>query len=97
VVVVGWDGRRPVHATLAHVDVIDGKLWTQHDQTEQGVAPDLVAAGVPGIGSCSRSNRPHVHIEACIHGQTVDPRPAATVEPVGRAPRAECLKATTRR
>lgn len=46
-VMVGWDGRHHVHATLAHVDVIDGKLWIQHDQTETGVAPDLVEAGVP--------------------------------------------------
>ncbi len=47
VVVVGWDGQHHVHSTLIHVEVIDGKLWIQHDQTEQGVAPDLVAAGVP--------------------------------------------------
>lgn len=46
-VVVGWDGRHHVHSTLAHVDVVDGKLWIQHDQTEEGIAPDLVAAGVP--------------------------------------------------
>lgn len=47
VVVVGWNGQHHVHSTLVHVDVIDGKLWIQHDQTERGVAPDLVAAGVP--------------------------------------------------
>ena len=46
-VMVGWDGRHHVHATLAHVDIIDGKLWIQHDQTESGVAPDLVDEGVP--------------------------------------------------
>lgn len=47
VVVVGWDGNHHVHSTLIHVDVIEGKLWVQHDETEEGVAPDLVAAGVP--------------------------------------------------
>ena len=47
VVVVGWDGMHHVHSTLVHVDIVDGKLWIQHDQTEQGVAPGLVAAGVP--------------------------------------------------
>jgi hypothetical protein len=47
IVVVGWDNRHHVHSTLVHVDVIDGKLWIQLDQTEEGVAPDLVAAGVP--------------------------------------------------
>lgn len=47
VVFTGWDGRHHVHSTIVHVDLIDGKLWIQHDQTEQGVAPGLVAAGVP--------------------------------------------------
>jgi hypothetical protein len=47
VVVVGWEGNHHVHSTLVHIDVIDGKLWIQHDQTETGVAPDLVKAGVP--------------------------------------------------
>jgi hypothetical protein len=40
------EGHQHVHSTLIHVEVIDGKLWIQHDQTEQGVAPELVAAGV---------------------------------------------------
>lgn len=47
VVVVGWDGKHHVHSTLLHIDIIDGKLWIHHDQTEEGVAPQLVAAGVP--------------------------------------------------
>lgn len=47
VVVVGWEGHHHVHSTLVHIDIIDGKLWIQHDQTEDGVAPALVAAGVP--------------------------------------------------
>ena len=46
-VVVGWDRTHHVHSTLAHVDVIDGKLWIHHDETPEGIAPDLVAAGVP--------------------------------------------------
>ena len=46
-VTVGWDGRHHVHSTLAHVEVIGDKVWIQHDQTERGVAPDLVDAGVP--------------------------------------------------
>ncbi len=27
--------------------IIDGKVWIQHDGTEEGIANDLVAAGVP--------------------------------------------------
>lgn len=44
---VGWDGTKRVHAPLIHIDVIDGKLWIQHDGTERGVARDFEAAGVP--------------------------------------------------
>ncbi|HBY77183.1 MAG TPA: XisI protein, partial [Cyanobacteria bacterium UBA11148] len=32
--------------TLLHIDIIDGKLWIQHDGTEEGIADELVAAGV---------------------------------------------------
>lgn len=44
---VGWDGHKRVHAPLIHVDIIDGKIWIQHDGTERGVARDLEAGGVP--------------------------------------------------
>jgi hypothetical protein len=47
VAVVGWEGNHHVHSTLILIDVIDCKLWIQHDQTETGVAPELVKAGVP--------------------------------------------------
>jgi XisI protein len=32
---------------LIHVDIIDGKLWIQHDGTERGIARDLTAGGIP--------------------------------------------------
>ena len=44
---VGWDEGRRVHGVLVHIDLIDGKLWIQRDGTEQGVANELVEAGVP--------------------------------------------------
>lgn len=44
---VGWEDGYRVYGTLLHIDLIDGKLWIQHDGTEDGVAEDLVAAGVP--------------------------------------------------
>jgi hypothetical protein len=43
---VGWDGRR-VHHCVIHVDIIDGKVWLQCDNTDQVIANELVAAGVP--------------------------------------------------
>ena len=44
---VGWNGLRRIHGPLVHVDVIDGKFWIQYDGTEEGVATQLVDAGVP--------------------------------------------------
>ena len=43
---VGWDDRR-IHGCIVHVDLIDGKFWIQRDGTEEGIATDLLAAGVP--------------------------------------------------
>ena len=43
---VGWDGPRRIHNVLVHVDIIDGKFWIQRDNTEEGFATELVAAGV---------------------------------------------------
>ena len=30
-----------------HLELIDGKIWIQHDDTEEGIATDLLDAGVP--------------------------------------------------
>jgi XisI protein len=44
---VGWQGGRRVHHPLIHLDIIDGKVWIQSDNTEDGVAYDLLRAGIP--------------------------------------------------
>jgi hypothetical protein len=43
---VGWDRGRRVHGTLVHIDIIDGKIWIQRDGTEEGIANELVEAGI---------------------------------------------------
>ena len=43
---VGWDQGR-VHGCLVHADLVDGKVWIQRDGTEEGIATDLEAAGIP--------------------------------------------------
>jgi hypothetical protein len=47
VVDLGWDREQRVYSVLVEVDIVDGKLWIQQDYTEHGIAPELVAAGVP--------------------------------------------------
>jgi hypothetical protein len=44
---MGWDDKEYWHTTPIHVDVIGGKIWIQYDDTEDGIATDLLEAGVP--------------------------------------------------
>jgi hypothetical protein len=44
---VGWHGDRRVHGSLIHIDLIGDKVWIQRDGTEEGIANDLVEAGIP--------------------------------------------------
>lgn len=44
---VGWRHGKRVHGCVLHIDILDGKIWIQHDGTADGAAETLVAAGVP--------------------------------------------------
>jgi hypothetical protein len=43
----GWNGPYRIHGSVLHLDIRDGKIWIQHDGTEEGVAEKLVEAGIP--------------------------------------------------
>lgn len=43
----GWDGFKHIHRVWVHVELIEGKFWIQKDGTEDGIAVDLVNAGIP--------------------------------------------------
>lgn len=43
----GWDGFKHIHRVWVHVEMRDGKFWIQKDGTEEGIAVDLMNAGVP--------------------------------------------------
>jgi hypothetical protein len=42
---IGWNKRR-VHGIVAHLQIIDGKVWIQRDGTEYGFAKELEDLGV---------------------------------------------------
>ena len=44
---VGWRGNKRDFGCILHVDIKDGKIWVQHDGTEEGLANKLVEMGVP--------------------------------------------------
>lgn len=44
----GWgQDRRRIHGCLIHVEIVGGKVWIQRDGTEDGIADELMAAGIP--------------------------------------------------
>ncbi|NEO03396.1 MAG: XisI protein, partial [Moorea sp. SIO3I7] len=45
--IVGWEGVRQVHGCIIHVEIIDGKIWIHRDGTEDGIAGELLEAGIP--------------------------------------------------
>lgn len=44
---VGWSDDKRIHNSIIHIDIIDNKVWLQHNATEIRVAEELVAAGIP--------------------------------------------------
>ncbi len=59
----GWDQQRHHHGCLIHVEIRNGKVWIQRDGTEDGVATELVEAGIAKsdivLGFHEPSVRPH--------------------------------------
>ncbi|WOD40620.1 XisI protein [Nodosilinea sp. E11] len=59
----GWNGQRHHHGCLIHIEIRHGKVWVQRDGTEDGIATELVAAGIPEadivLGFQEPSVRPH--------------------------------------
>ncbi|OQX10133.1 MAG: XisI protein [Thiothrix lacustris] len=43
----GWDGDDYLHGAIVHIRLTGGKIWIQYDGTEEGVATELLKAGVP--------------------------------------------------
>ncbi len=44
---VGWNKDQRIHGCVLHLDIKEGKIWIQYDGTEDGIADDLLALGVP--------------------------------------------------
>jgi hypothetical protein len=43
----GWQNGYRIYGTFLHVDIIDDQLWIEHDGTEDGIAYEMMAAGIP--------------------------------------------------
>lgn len=47
VMFVGWRDEVQVYGSLIHVDIKGSQIWIQRDGTQEGIAEQLVEAGVP--------------------------------------------------
>ncbi|MBD1808342.1 XisI protein [Microcoleus sp. FACHB-SPT15] len=45
--IVGWEKVRQVHGCIIHIKIINGKIWIHRDGTEDGIANELLNAGIP--------------------------------------------------
>ncbi|MFN4253598.1 MAG: XisI protein [Saprospiraceae bacterium] len=45
--VMGWQQRRRIYHVLFHLEILEGKIWIQEDNTEDSMAELLVQEGVP--------------------------------------------------
>ena len=43
----GWQQQQHLHVCLIYVETIDNKVWIQLDNTEDGIAEELISAGIP--------------------------------------------------
>mgnify|MGYP006301649551 CR=1 FL=1 len=44
---IGWYRDRRVHDCIMHLDIIDGQIWIQANNTDRYIGKELVAAGIP--------------------------------------------------
>ena len=46
-ITLGWNAGKRLHFVLVHIDIVGGKVWIEKHNTEDGVASELVQAGIP--------------------------------------------------
>ncbi|CAD5924740.1 XisI protein-like protein [Planktothrix tepida] len=46
-ITLGWEDDVQIHGCLVHIEVIGDKIWIHRDGLEDGIANELVKAGIP--------------------------------------------------
>ena len=44
---IGWENDTRIHGCVVHLEIINDKIWIHRDGLEDGIADDLVRAGIP--------------------------------------------------
>lgn len=62
---VGWSGKRRDFGVTVYLRIENGKIWVEEDWTKQGIANELLEAGIPPedivLGFHPPQKRPIVH------------------------------------
>ena len=62
---LGWQELNRIYACYIHLDIIDEKIWIQHNMTEADLGQELVEKGVPSsdiiLGLHPPYKRPYTH------------------------------------
>lgn len=43
----GWDGKKRVQHIIVYLQIQNGKIWVEEDNTDLGIVDDLLAASIP--------------------------------------------------
>jgi hypothetical protein len=43
---LGWDGQKRIYSCVIHVEIRDGKIWIQQNQTDQSLTEILLEQGI---------------------------------------------------
>lgn len=43
----GWQGEQRLYGAIVHAEIREGKIWIHFDGTEDGIAEELIATGIP--------------------------------------------------
>ena len=44
---IGWQDERRIYGCILHLDIKNGKIWLQHNGTEDDIPAELVKLGIP--------------------------------------------------
>jgi hypothetical protein len=44
---MGWQNERRIYGCILHLNIRNGKVWLQHNGTENDIAAELVKMGIP--------------------------------------------------
>ncbi|MEG3918290.1 element excision factor XisI family protein [Microcoleus sp. POL10_C6] len=60
---IGWLNEQRIYHFVIYIDIIDGQVWIQANNTDRLIAEELVAAGIPAksivLGLQPPDVRPH--------------------------------------